>query len=380
MNDSEKLYEKHEAKLDRLYDAIEDGKLEQVRKMAEKHPELLPLPRYGQAEEEGLLHMAARSGHEAICSLLLDLGLDPNLPVASEGYSTALEYAAGEGHLQTCVCLLDAGAQVDGLPISVCNPLYAAAMFGQLEVVELLLSRGADINRLHRKFNNSPLDAADEWGAPEVAALLTQHGGRSVTDVQSADAQGAGQSIVTFVHNSVGWVLPATFSPANEDPRATLHVSLIDGKTDFKLLFTVGLYQASPMTEMFVCLPGDWALPREGFAQDSVWRFPVQLLARLTRRTIDNTPLAEGSLIERSNPEFADLPWPAEVDAMLVVDKPWNKDTDQAEIPENEKVFLFTLAPVKFTHKGAPDAKALAALVERKRTASWKVLALTSPE
>ncbi|MDR2308818.1 MAG: hypothetical protein LBE53_16695 [Paucimonas sp.] len=47
MIDWQQLYEKHETKLDRLYDDVEEGKLEQ------KYPELLVRPRYGEADEEG---------------------------------------------------------------------------------------------------------------------------------------------------------------------------------------------------------------------------------------------------------------------------------------------------------------------------------------
>ncbi|MCO7514374.1 suppressor of fused domain protein [Pseudomonas guariconensis] len=379
MTDRQRLYEKHETKLDRLYDDIEEGKLERVRTFAQKYPDLLALPRYGEAGEEGLLHMAARAGQTKICGLLLELGLDPNQPFVDEGHGTALAQAASEGHLETCACLLDAGAWVDGLPLSVCPPLYAAAQSGHREVVALLLARGAEVNRLHLRFNDSALDAARAWDHPHTADLLLSHGARSTLEVEADDAEGAGQAIVTFVHNTAGWVLPNVFSPPSEDPRTTLHVSLLDGKSDFKLLFTVGLYQAVPMTELFICLPGDWALPQARLPQHGAWNFPVQLLARLARQTLEHGPLCEGMLIQRSDPGYADLPWPEAVDAMLVVDKLWNEEPAAQAIPKEERVTLLMLAPVKFTSKGAPVAKALATLVERKRTASWKTLALAIP-
>ncbi|AUY34568.1 MULTISPECIES: ankyrin repeat domain-containing protein [Pseudomonas] len=379
MIDWQQLYEKHETKLDRLYDDVEEGKLERLRAFAQKYPELLVLPRYGEADEEGLLHMAARAGQTANCGLLLELGLAPNQPYVDEGHASALELAASEGHLETCVCLLDAGAWVDGLPLSVCPPLYAAAQSGHNEVVALLLTRGAQVNRLHRRANDSALDAAREWGHQRTVDLLLEHGARSINDVEGADAEGAGQAIVTFVHNTAGWVLPTEFCPPSEDPRSTLHVSLIDSKTDYKLLFTSGLYQVAPMTELFLCLPGDWALPQAGLPVPDAWCFPVRMLARLAATTFEHGPVAEGMLFQRDDPQFADLHWPCAVDALLAVDKPWNKHGDDERIPESDKVTLLTLAPVKFTGKGAPTAKALAALIERKRKASWKALALEGP-
>ena len=100
---------------------------------------------------------------------------------------------------------------------------------------------------------------------------------------------------------------------------------------------------------------------------------------RQFQRAIQHGPVAEGMLFQRDDPQFADLHWPCAVDALLAVDKPWNKHGDDERIPESDKVTLLTLAPVKFTGKGAPTAKALAALIERKRKASWKALALEGP-
>lgn len=133
------------------------------------------------------------------------------------------------------------------------------------------------------------------------------------------------------------------------------------------------------MTELFLCLPGDWALPQAGLPVPDAWCFPVRMLARLAATTFEHGPVAEGMLFQRDDPKFADLRWPCAVDALLAVDRPWNKHGDDERIPESDKVTLLTLAPVKFTGKGAPTAKALAALIERKRKASWKALALEGP-
>ncbi|MFJ3451637.1 ankyrin repeat domain-containing protein [Pseudomonas sichuanensis] len=376
MDDWQRLYEKHETKLDQLYDDVEEGRPEGLLAFAQEYPDLLALSRYGDVTEESLLHMAARAGQTEVCQLLLELGLEPNRVYIRAGYSTALELAAGEGHLETCACLLNAGAAVDGLPLSVCTPLYAAALSGHEHVVALLLTKGAEINRLHLRYNDSALDAARGWNQQAVARQLEARGGRSISDVDVADAEGAGQSIVTFVHNTAGWVLPAVFSPSIEVPDTSLHISLLNGKVDYKLLFTVGLYNKVPMTELFICLPGDWPLPRKEWPAQGPWRFPVQMLERLGIQTLECEPLQEGCLLLRSDPAYADLSWPESVDALLVVDKPWNKEGDQEDIPEDEKVNLFILAPVKFTAKGEPSGKALTALVERKRKASWKALAL----
>ncbi|NIF17192.1 ankyrin repeat domain-containing protein [Pantoea sp. Cy-639] len=376
MNGWQRIYEKYEAKLDQLYDDIESGRLESLRAFAQEHSELLVLARYGDVEEESLLHIAARAGQAEVCQLLLEFGLEPNRAYIRAGYSTALQLAAGGGHLATCECLLDGGGSVDGLPLSVCTPLYAAAQSGHVHVVSLLLARGAEINRLHLRFNNSSLDAARGWGQQDVVRKLEANGGCSTSEIDVPDVAGAGQAIVNFVHNTAGWVLPAVFSPSLDVPETSLHISLLNGKTDYKLLFTVGLYNKLPMSELFICLPGDWPLPRREWPAHGSWRFPVQMLERLGLRTLEHEPLQEGNLLLKSDPAYADLSWPESVDALLVIDKPWNKDSGSENISEDERVNLFILAPIRFTAKGEPGGKTLAALVERKRTASWKVLAL----
>ena len=69
----------------------------------------------------------------------------------------------GEGDRETVKCLLDAGSVIDekatrmdftDLETSIkypCSPLYLAAAYGYLEIVELLVQRGAQVNLEHRE-------------------------------------------------------------------------------------------------------------------------------------------------------------------------------------------------------------------------------------
>ncbi|MBV7494699.1 ankyrin repeat domain-containing protein [Pseudomonas sp. NPDC086112] len=380
MNNPEEIYEKNITTLLAIHADIASGNAASLKKHLERNSVLLHLPMYGLDGHETLLHMAAEQGQTEICRLLVSLGIALDQPAVSSGNSTPLAAAAGNGHLQTCQWFLEAGALVDGWPNSITTPLIDAITFGHQDVVNLLIEHHANINRLHTRLNTSPLDIANTWGFTEIASTLRKLGAVSIMDIIEGRPEEFGGSIVTFVHNTAGWVLPAQLSPFTNEEGLELRVSCIDGKNKFKLLFTIGLFAKSPHTELFICLPGDWPLTQQGFPPHSPWVFPVELLSLLARHTFDYGPLSEGFLIRRSDAVYADLAWPAGVDAFVAVDKAWDTKTEKETIPDDEKVMLYVLAPVKFTKKGEPDAVALRALTQRKRTASWASVVTPAPD
>jgi ankyrin repeat protein len=89
------------------------------------------------------LHDAALGGHRDLVALLLDHGADPEAREAESGST----------------------------------PLYVAASMGRLEVVELLLARGAVVNAAN-KSGATPLHAAMANGFGQVAAVLRAHGAK----------------------------------------------------------------------------------------------------------------------------------------------------------------------------------------------------------
>jgi hypothetical protein len=370
------LYNQHRETFFRLCDAVGENQVEQVRSLLQATPLLLTLRRYNMDDGESLLHLAAAGGSREVCALLVSLGMDIDLPLPGYRNHTPLGEAAGHGHVDTCRWLLDHGAAVDGLPDNILSPLDSACVDGHRDVVALLLQRGANPNRLHTRWNQAPVDIAAGWGFPAIVQMLAAAGGVSILDVPPQAAASPQDVIRTFMHNSAGWVLPAVFSPDSGDARFSLGISCIDGKREFKLLFTAGLFQQSPMTELAVCLPTRWPLTVNGFAACSPWRFPVDLLARLLgRRTLDQASVAAGDLLRRDDPHLADLAWPDGVDALLAIDKRWNPEPEE-DIADDDKVTIYLLVPVTFTKKGAPGASALPALMERKLKGSWKVSAL----
>jgi RNA polymerase sigma factor (sigma-70 family) len=113
------------------------------------------------------LIIAVNSGHAALADLLFDAGVEPGLHEAAAIGDVARVRAALEGRPE----------QLDTDSPEGFTPLALAAHFGHLEVMRLLIDRGADINRVatHR-IGVTPLHAALFGRQVEAALLLVERG------------------------------------------------------------------------------------------------------------------------------------------------------------------------------------------------------------
>jgi ankyrin repeat protein len=147
------------------------------------HPSLTPSqPEVGSGDMP--LHCAARGGYAAVTTLLIEAGHD--IEAVRINSTTPLFAAAHAGRDAVVAVLLRAGAASDGgVP-----PLAAAVSSGQLGIVAQLLKAGADVNRTcstptHR-WARQPLHRAAAVGHVEMADLLLDHG----ADVNSREESG----------------------------------------------------------------------------------------------------------------------------------------------------------------------------------------------
>ena len=111
------------------------------------------------------LFIAAATGLLGIVQILLELGHDAN---ERSTLGTAIETAATQGHDNALSVLLENGADPNLLGRDDRPPLQAAARFGSLESVKILIDSGAEIDDGRGSFG-SPLIAAcvsDRYGAP----------------------------------------------------------------------------------------------------------------------------------------------------------------------------------------------------------------------
>lgn len=145
---------------------------------------------------EGLpyLHMAAALGNEEIASYLLDLGVDPDeFPSTQTSESpvalTALHFALMADRPLMAKRLLDRGADPNIKIFDMAPPVFIAANAGSTNLLEMLLSFGADIHAPCQ--GGTALHVASSRGSEAATEWLLQHG---------ADANAALESGMTALH------------------------------------------------------------------------------------------------------------------------------------------------------------------------------------
>ncbi|KAI5842135.1 ankyrin repeat-containing domain protein [Morchella snyderi] len=132
------------------------------------------------AAEDGrtALQAAAGGGHMEIVKILLDAGAPINAEAAETSGRTALQAAIEGGQKEIVPFLIDNGANVNGKSASNygITALEAAAAHRNIEIVNLLLKKKADVNPIPSTYGRTPLQAAAEVGCNEVIKLLLAQG------------------------------------------------------------------------------------------------------------------------------------------------------------------------------------------------------------
>ena len=123
-----------------------------------------------------LLQHPAKKGDETIVRDFIDMGAD--VEASYDGGEKALFIAAVYGHTNIMRLLLDHGAMVD--PQEECNPgrttLSVAVGRGNYDGVQLLIERGADMDRDSEEYGTPLMEAVCWSGNERIVRLLLESG------------------------------------------------------------------------------------------------------------------------------------------------------------------------------------------------------------
>ena len=155
----------------KLWDATREGNAEGVREIVSQ--KMVNVNTLLGCRHSTPLCEAAGSGHKEVVLLLLDSGAEPDKGDLFD--VTALLRAAKHGHTNVVKLLMDKGADPNAGDKYGWTPLNYAAMNGQTSVVKLLIDRGADPNKptVHPRM---PLHWATQNGHEDVVQLLLDAG------------------------------------------------------------------------------------------------------------------------------------------------------------------------------------------------------------
>jgi hypothetical protein len=161
--------------------AAEEGDAATVAKMLKTDRSLVQVRESGNIREVGrnnptALHCAAAAGQTRVARILIRYKADVNARNDEDG-RTPLHYAATEGHADIARLLIASGANLEAVDLTDLTPLAEACCSSMddpahIEFVELLLSKGANVNG-NNKAACTPLQLA---GDGKIAGILRKHG------------------------------------------------------------------------------------------------------------------------------------------------------------------------------------------------------------
>lgn len=167
------LLVQNNAQLD-LYDASAIGDAERAAGWLAMQPELA-----NTFSPDGFtpLGLASFFGHYAIVNILLMYHADPNIASNNSMHVAPLHSAVAGNHYAIAAKLIEAGADVNAVQTDGFTPLMGAAQNGSLQMAQLLLTHGADVNARVDKnaaqfANMTALDFAKQANAQELVILL----------------------------------------------------------------------------------------------------------------------------------------------------------------------------------------------------------------
>lgn len=161
-----------------------------------------------------IMQGAAAMGHKNAMSILFEKGADVN--ASSERGETALYFGVREGKAEIVEWLLSHGAQTQvRIEGSGRNLLHLATLKGYTDIVELLVENGVDLD-ITDNFGNTAYKYAAKYGHKKIASLLKKNGA-DVTFPEKYNSRPSflgrtledGEAAILYLGNA-GWAVKTT--------------------------------------------------------------------------------------------------------------------------------------------------------------------------
>jgi len=175
-----------------IFDAASEGNLEELKKLLQQ-----PIDWFDSAgsKDSSALHFAADNGHLECVQALIESGANVNFLNADD--QTPLHWAAGQGHLESIKALLNAGAYFSVEDSMNQFPIDIAILYGKTSVVQHLLQ--VEVNH----------HTGRPWGKKNINKCLMRY-------LQSAEAHQF-PTIVDLVRDQISLVDKAFLQNINLD-------------------------------------------------------------------------------------------------------------------------------------------------------------------
>ena len=142
------------------------------------------------------LHWAAHDGHTELVKKLIELGADINSDNA-DWWCRPIDWAVDSASYDAASILIENGADLGGDKWSNCTPLHVVAQGGSsngkenrelyIKTAELLIDSGAEVNAAAKYGGQppvmTPLDDALNSGNEAVAEVLIKNGGKQFSEL-----------------------------------------------------------------------------------------------------------------------------------------------------------------------------------------------------
>ena len=359
--------------LQEIQETIDEGNLPEFKQLLKENPDYL-------RDENGLdlwLRTAARRGLLPFVKFLV---LEKGLSVNESGEYAELpegpiKDASAKGRLDVVRWLLEQGAlinfEVNG--VLRCSPLTSAVIHSQLEVVKTLVEHGAAINATWK--GDNALSYAQMYGEVEIAEYLISKGAKLPEELVERDIPAGHSAILEHVARHKGElhaVKPLTLPDAMPgEPAIAVYATQPSDDSPMQTVFTLGMSDRDiPLGddgqlrgELAIFLPPDWPLTPEALVEDQ-HNWPINWLLRIARDSQDSQS------------------WPAPIDPLIMngdPPQPLTPGTDQcgflcrleqtpfAELvlPDNRLVRIITLFPIDAEEAALVREEGADALAER---------------